>query len=70
MERSRSVHLRASRHIRCWKALTIARLAEWRRPTIGPHWRSPTRTTCSGALEFSEKLAGYGIQPIVDCARR
>jgi DNA polymerase III subunit alpha len=49
-------------------ALTIVRLAE-----LAKHDRQPVLALTDtdnmfGALEFSEKLAGYGVQPIVGCA--
>jgi len=57
-----------TRPIRCSKARLPSRAwPSWRRPISRPHSRSRHRHMF-GALEFSEKIAGYGIQPIVGCA--
>src|SRR4051812_6400245 len=49
-------------------ALTIARLAELAKADRQPALALTDTDNMFGALEFSEKLAGYGIQPIVGCA--
>ncbi len=49
-------------------ALTIARLAELAKADHEPALALTDTDNMFGALEFSEKLAGYGIQPIVGCA--
>src|SRR6266702_1208963 len=49
-------------------ALTIARLAEFAKQDRQPALALTDTDNMFGALEFSEKLAGYGIQPIVGCA--
>jgi DNA polymerase-3 subunit alpha len=49
-------------------ALTIARLAELAKKDRQPALALTDTNNMFGALEFSEKLAGYGIQPIVGCA--
>ncbi len=49
-------------------ALTIARLAELAKKDRQPALALTDTDNMFGALEFSEKLAGYGIQPIVGCA--
>ena len=49
-------------------ALTIARLAELARNDRQPALALTDTDNMFGALEFSEKLAGSGIQPIVGCA--
>src|SRR5580704_10371722 len=49
-------------------ALTIARLAELAKMDRQPALALTDTDNMFGALEFSEKLAGYGIQPIVGCA--
>jgi DNA polymerase-3 subunit alpha len=49
-------------------ALTIARLAELAKADHQPALALTDTDNMFGALEFSEKLAGYGIQPIVGCA--
>ncbi|HEV2624047.1 MAG TPA: DNA polymerase III subunit alpha [Xanthobacteraceae bacterium] len=49
-------------------ALTIARLAELAKLDRQPALALTDTDNMFGALEFSEKLAGYGIQPIVGCA--
>ena len=37
------------------------------RPTASRRWRLTDTDNMFGALEFSDKMAGYGIQPIVGC---
>ena len=49
-------------------ALPIARLAELAKADKQPALALTDSDNMFGALEFSEKLAGYGIQPIVGCA--
>ena len=49
-------------------ALTIARLAELAKKDRQPALALTDTDNMFGALEFSEKLAGYGIQPIVGCS--
>src|ERR1700692_544069 len=49
-------------------ALTIARLAELARKDRQPALALTDTDNMFGALEFSEKMAGAGIQPIVGCA--
>src|SRR4249919_3524469 len=49
-------------------ALTIARLAELAKADHQPALALTDTDNMFGALEFSEKLAGYGIQPIVGCS--
>ncbi len=49
-------------------ALTIARLAELAKKDRQPALAITDTDNMFGALEFSEKLAAYGIQPIVGCA--
>ncbi|MGC1465344.1 MAG: DNA polymerase III subunit alpha [Pseudolabrys sp.] len=49
-------------------ALTIARLAELAKADKQPALALTDTNNMFGALEFSEKLAGSGIQPIVGCA--
>jgi DNA polymerase-3 subunit alpha len=49
-------------------ALTIAHLAELAKKDRQPALALTDTDNMFGALEFSEKLAGYGIQPIVGCA--
>jgi len=49
-------------------ALTVARLAELAKKDRQPALALTDTDNMFGALEFSEKLAGYGIQPIVGCA--
>jgi DNA polymerase-3 subunit alpha len=49
-------------------ALTIARLAELAKADKQAALALTDTDNMFGALEFSEKLAGYGIQPIVGCA--
>src|SRR5436190_19497347 len=48
-------------------ALTIARLAELAKKDRQPALALTDTDNMFGALEFSEKLTGYGIQPIVGC---
>jgi DNA polymerase-3 subunit alpha len=49
-------------------ALTIARLAELSKKDRQPALALTDTDNMFGALEFSEKVAGYGIQPIVGSA--
>jgi DNA polymerase III subunit alpha len=49
-------------------ALTIARLAELAKADRQPALALTDTDNMFGALEFSEKLAGVGIQPLVGCA--
>jgi DNA polymerase-3 subunit alpha len=49
-------------------ALPIARLAELAKKDRQPALALTDTDNMFGALEFSEKLAGYGVQPIVGCA--
>jgi DNA polymerase-3 subunit alpha len=49
-------------------ALTIVRLAELAKHDRQPALALTDTDNMFGALEFSEKLAGYGVQPIVGCA--
>ncbi|MFN3656399.1 MAG: DNA polymerase III subunit alpha [Pseudolabrys sp.] len=49
-------------------ALPIARLAELAKADKQPALALTDTDNMFGALEFSDKLAGYGIQPIVGCA--
>ncbi len=49
-------------------ALTIGKLAELAKADRQPALALTDTDNMFGALEFSEKLAGYGIQPIVGCA--
>src|SRR5690348_10413426 len=49
-------------------ALTIARLAELAKSDRQPALALTDTDNMFGALEFSDKLAGYGIQPITGCA--
>jgi DNA polymerase-3 subunit alpha len=49
-------------------ALTIARLADLAKADHQPALALTDTDNMFGALEFSEKLAGYGVQPIVGCA--
>ncbi|MGB7176020.1 MAG: DNA polymerase III subunit alpha [Xanthobacteraceae bacterium] len=49
-------------------AMTIARLAELAKKDRQPALALTDTDNMFGALEFSEKLAGYGIQPIVGCS--
>src|ERR1700694_3206505 len=49
-------------------ALTIARLAELAKADRQPALALTDTDNMFGALEFSDKMAGAGIQPIVGCA--
>jgi DNA polymerase-3 subunit alpha len=49
-------------------ALTIARLAELAKADAQPALAITDTDNMFGALEFSEKMAGAGIQPIIGCA--
>src|SRR5205823_661171 len=49
-------------------ALTIARLSELAKADRQPALALTDTDNMFGALEFSEKLAGYGVQPIAGCA--
>src|SRR5262249_29353224 len=49
-------------------ALTIARLAELAKKDRQPALALTDTDNMFGALEFSEKMAGAGIQPIIGCA--
>src|SRR3954462_7026698 len=49
-------------------ALTIAKLAELAKADRQPALALTDTDNMFGALEFSDKLAGSGIQPIVGCA--
>ncbi len=49
-------------------ALTISKLAEFAKADHQPALALTDTDNMFGALEFSEKLAAYGIQPIVGCA--
>ena len=49
-------------------ALTIARLAELAKADRQPALALTDTNNMFGALEFSEKMAGSGIQPIVGCS--
>src|SRR5690242_4072419 len=49
-------------------ALTISRLCELAKADHQPALALTDTDNMFGALEFSEKLAGYGIQPIIGCA--
>jgi DNA polymerase-3 subunit alpha len=49
-------------------ALPIGKLAELAKADKQPALALTDSDNMFGALEFSEKLAGYGIQPIVGCA--
>ena len=63
------VHLRALRAYSLLEgALTIARLAELAKADRQPALALTDTDNMFGALEFSEKMAGAGIQPIVGCA--
>jgi DNA polymerase-3 subunit alpha len=46
-------------------ALPIARLAELAKADKQPALALTDTDNMFGALEFSEKIAGYGIQPII-----
>ena len=49
-------------------ALTIARLAELAKADHQPALALTDSDNLFGALEFSEKMASAGIQPIIGCA--
>jgi DNA polymerase-3 subunit alpha len=49
-------------------SMTIARLAELAKGDHQPALALTDNDNMFGALEFSDKLAGYGIQPITGCA--
>src|SRR5271170_6191187 len=49
-------------------ALTIARLAELAKKDRQPALALTDTDNMFGALEFSEKMASVGIQPIIGCA--
>src|SRR5438128_5091179 len=49
-------------------ALTIAKLAELAKKDHQPALALTDIDNMFGALEFSDKVAAYGIQPIVGCA--
>jgi DNA polymerase-3 subunit alpha len=49
-------------------AITIGKLAELAKKDHQPALALTDSDNMFGALEFSEKVAGYGIQPIVGCA--
>ena len=49
-------------------ALTISRLAELAKADRQPALALTDTDNMFGALEFSEKISGYGIQPIIGCA--
>ena len=49
-------------------ALTISRLCELAKADHQPALGLTDTDNMFGALEFSEKVAGYGIQPIIGCA--
>src|ERR1700750_600470 len=49
-------------------AVKIQKLAEFAKADHQPALALTDTDNMFGALEFSEKLAGYGIQPIVGCA--
>jgi DNA polymerase-3 subunit alpha len=49
-------------------ALTVSKLAEFAKADRQPALALTDTDNMFGALEFSEKVAGYGIQPIVGCA--
>ena len=51
-------------------ALTIARLAELAKADRQPALALTDTDNMFGALEFSDKMAGAGIQPIVGCCAR
>src|SRR5262252_2512702 len=48
-------------------ALTIARLCDLAKADRQPALALTDTDNMFGALEFSDKLAGYGIQPIIGC---
>ena len=49
-------------------ALPIARLAELAKADRQPALALTDTDNMFGALEFSDKMAGYGVQPIIGCA--
>ena len=49
-------------------ALTISRLAELAKADRQPALALTDTDNMFGVLEFSEKMSGYGIQPIIGCA--
>src|SRR3954469_13291839 len=49
-------------------ALTIAKLADLAKADQQPALALTDTDNMFGALEFSEKMAGAGIQPIIGCA--
>ncbi len=49
-------------------SITIAKLAELAKADHQPALALTDNDNMFGGLEFSEKLAGYGIQPITGCA--
>ena len=49
-------------------ALTISKLAEFAKADRQPALALTDTDNMFGALEFSDKLAGSGIQPIIGCA--
>src|SRR4249919_3268366 len=49
-------------------ALTIAKLADLAKADHQPALALTDTDNMFGALEFSEKMAGAGIQPIIGCA--
>ena len=49
-------------------SITIAKLLELAKADHQPALALTDNDNMFGALEFSEKLAGYGIQPIIGCA--
>src|ERR1700736_6807406 len=49
-------------------ALPLARLAELAKADRQPALALTDTDNMFGALEFSDKMAGYGIQPIIGCA--
>src|SRR5713226_2603489 len=48
-------------------AMTISKLAELAKADRQPALALTDTDNMFGALEFSDKLAGYGIQPIIGC---
>ena len=63
------VHLRVhSAYSLLEGALPIAKLAELAKADRQPALALTDTDNMFGALEFSEKLAGYGVQPIIGCA--
>src|SRR3954451_19033801 len=64
-----SIHLRMhSSYSLLEGALTIPRLAELAKADRQPALALTDTDNMFGALEFSEKMAAVGIQPIVGCA--